>query len=136
MGTDTKLIEKRNTGETAIGVGLNISEPEQGNVSHGFEMIADDNILEKDLDEEMSTNANVCMEAEKFLESPSTKQRKLCDKSKQHPCQKCGKPVCNLFCSIPDPSSDNEMYRIHKSGDLGVSSRPLNVHSVVYCLLL
>ena len=33
------LIEKRNAGETAIGVGLNISEPEQGNVSLGFEMI-------------------------------------------------------------------------------------------------
>ena len=25
--------------------------------------------------------------------------------------------VCNIFCSIQDPSSDNEAHRIHKHGD-------------------
>ena len=38
----------------------------------------------------------------------------LCKDSKQHPCRKCGINVCILFCSIPDPTSDNEMHVIHK----------------------
>ena len=41
----------------------------------------------------------------------------LCEVANEHPCQKCGRPVCNLVCSIPDPSSDNEMRRVHKHGD-------------------
>ena len=110
------LKEKRNSVETAIGVSVNHSDPEPENISSGSEMTADVDILEKDIDEEMPNDANVNMEDDNFTESPSTKQCELCDKSK-HPCQKCGKHVCNLFCSIPDPSSDNEMYRIHKPGD-------------------
>ena len=41
----------------------------------------------------------------------------LCLGSSQHICRKCCKPVCNLFCSIQDPSSDNDQHRIHKDGD-------------------
>ena len=36
----------------------------------------------------------------------------------QHKCRKCAKVVCNLFCSIKDPESDNDMHRIHKRGDV------------------
>ena len=25
--------------------------------------------------------------------------------------------MCNLFCSVPDPRSDNESHRVHKHGD-------------------
>ena len=41
----------------------------------------------------------------------------LCKISTQHFCRKCNLPVCNLFCSIPDPSSDNEAHRIHKANN-------------------
>ena len=32
----------------------------------------------------------------------------------QHICRICRKVVCNLFCSIMDPTTDNEMKRVHK----------------------
>ena len=51
-----------------------------------------------------------------LVEMVPEKECDLCTTSK-HTCRLCGKAVCNLFCSIPDPSSDNEMYRIHNSGD-------------------
>ena len=35
----------------------------------------------------------------------------------QHKCRLCGKVVCSIYCSIPDPSSDNEIHRVHKKGD-------------------
>ena len=41
----------------------------------------------------------------------------LCDKAKVDRCRRCKKFVCVLFCSIQDPSSDNEIHRIHKPGD-------------------
>ena len=41
----------------------------------------------------------------------------LCKSSTQHRCRKCSKFVCNLICSIQDPSSDNESHRIHRNGD-------------------
>ena len=41
----------------------------------------------------------------------------LCKSSTQHKCRACNKQVCNLFCSIQDPNSDNESHRIHKHGD-------------------
>ena len=41
----------------------------------------------------------------------------LCRDSSQHHCRICGKLVCNLFCSIMDPSSDDELQRIHNPGD-------------------
>ena len=34
----------------------------------------------------------------------------------QHRCRLCSNVVCNLFCSIQDPTSDNQMHRIHKPG--------------------
>ena len=34
----------------------------------------------------------------------------------QHRCRLCKNVVCNLFCSIQDPTSDNQMHRIHKPG--------------------
>ena len=34
------------------------------------------------------------------------------------PCPRAFKRVCNLFCSIQDPSSTNEMHRIHMPGDI------------------
>ena len=40
----------------------------------------------------------------------------LCQNSTQHKCKKCNKQVCNLFCSVQDPKSDNEAHRIHKPG--------------------
>ena len=50
----------------------------------------------------------------------STISGKLCDlciNSTQHRCRKCDKPVCQLFCSDPDPNSSNVMHRVHKAGD-------------------
>ena len=41
----------------------------------------------------------------------------LCMIAKEHLCRKCYKPVCNFGCSVQDPSSDNEMHRVHKRGD-------------------
>ena len=42
----------------------------------------------------------------------------LCEEGKKSPnphlCRKCGVPVCNFYCSIQDPNSDNEMHRVHK----------------------
>ena len=40
----------------------------------------------------------------------------LCAVATQHPCRKCGIPVCNLACSIQDPTSENELHRTHKPG--------------------
>ena len=36
--------------------------------------------------------------------------------SPQHKCRLCGIAVCNLFCSIQDPNSDNEIHRVHLPG--------------------
>ena len=47
----------------------------------------------------------------------STLDCQLCKSSTQHRCRKCSKFVCNLICSIQDPSSDNESHRIHRNGD-------------------
>ena len=44
----------------------------------------------------------------------ANKECELCKNSSQHPCRKYGQNVCILFCSIPDPTSDNEMHVIHK----------------------
>ena len=41
----------------------------------------------------------------------------LCKIITQHFCRKCNIPVCNHFCSIPDPSSDNEAHGIHKANN-------------------
>ena len=41
----------------------------------------------------------------------------LCALSGQHKCRRCDIPVCNLYCSIQDPSSDLEMHRVHRNGD-------------------
>ena len=43
----------------------------------------------------------------------------LCNiaKDQNNPLQKfrlCGKVACSIYCSIPDPSSDNEIHRVHK----------------------
>ena len=58
---------------------------------------------------------------------------RLCDVANEHPCQMCGRPVCNLVCSIPDPSSDNEMRRVHKPVTPDVFKRPLNVrHAITF----
>ena len=46
----------------------------------------------------------------------------LCKMSSQHQCRKCLKPVCNLFCSVQDPDSDNESHRVHKPGDTRCNS--------------
>ena len=54
-------------------------------------------------------------------ETPTTlearKDCELCDKSSQHHCTICGKKVCNLFCSQPDPNCSNEMMRCHLPND-------------------
>ena len=41
----------------------------------------------------------------------------LCQVATQHICRTCVKPVCILYCSVQDPSSDNESHRVHKPGD-------------------
>lgn len=41
----------------------------------------------------------------------------LCQNSTQNKCKKCKKQVCNLFCSVQDPNSDNEAHRMHKPVD-------------------
>ena len=51
-----------------------------------------------------------------FTQSKTTEDCTLCAQTSQHACTKCGVQVCN-FCSIVDPSQDNEMKRIHKSSD-------------------
>ena len=45
----------------------------------------------------------------------------LCDVAEksgnaQHKSRLCLNVVCNLFCSIQDPNSSNQMHRIHKPG--------------------
>ena len=72
------------------------------------------------------TNEEVLFETEPNItdaEDDSVQNRTLficllCISSKQHVCRKCNQPVCNLFCSIQDPTSLNEMHRIHKKGDI------------------
>jgi hypothetical protein len=56
-------------------------------------------------------------ESESTMDTGSDKCN-LCEKSSQHFCRKCDKPVCNLFCSEEDPASDNPMHRVHKTGDI------------------
>ena len=41
----------------------------------------------------------------------------LCILADEHVCRMCSKPVCN-FCTLQDPSSENEMHRVHKKGDI------------------
>ena len=40
--------------------------------------------------------------------------------------------ICSIFCSIPDPTSDNEMHRVHREGDLrcslGKNQNPISFH--------
>ena len=38
----------------------------------------------------------------------------LCKNSTQHVCRRCGELVCILYCSVPDPDSENEMHVVHK----------------------
>ena len=55
----------------------------------------------------------------------------LCKEATQHNCRICGKPVCNLFCSIQDPNSDNERHRVHKNGDARCMVNPCSQSSPV-----
>ena len=55
----------------------------------------------------------------------------LCKEATQHKCRLCEKPVCNLFCSIQDPNSDNESHRVHKKGDARCSVIPCSQSSPV-----
>ena len=56
-------------------------------------------------------------QVENVCEGLEIKECELCKSSTQHKCRVCKKQVCNLFCSIQDPNSDNESHRIHKNGD-------------------
>ena len=62
-----------------------------------------DDVLLENIDPEMVMEARACCP--------------LCLTSK-HSCRKCNKTVCNLYCSEQDPSSDSEMYRVHRIGDI------------------
>ena len=42
----------------------------------------------------------------------------LCMEASQHKCRICEKYVCNLFSSIQDPNSENEIHCIHKPGEI------------------
>ena len=57
------------------------------------------------------TQSNIDNEAHREVDQ---KECELWENSTQHLCRRCGMKVCILFCSIPDPSSDNEMHVIHK----------------------
>ena len=50
----------------------------------------------------------------------------------QHRCMRCGTVVCSIFCSIQDPTSDNEMHRVHRVGDIRCSfsenQNPISFH--------
>jgi hypothetical protein len=50
-------------------------------------------------------------------EVDDTNQCELCKDATEHKCRKCGKQIYNILCSVPDPTSDNEMHRVHKKGD-------------------
>ena len=58
-----------------------------------------------------STNCNLCIEAT------------------QHHCRLCTKSICVIFCSVRDPSSDNENHRIHKANDPRCKKVTPNSHS-------
>ena len=65
---------------------------------------------------ESVTTINEVAEIRQFQEC------ELCNiaKDQNNPLQKfrlCGKVACSIYCSIPDPSSDNEIHRVHKKGD-------------------
>ena len=76
----------------------------------------DDDPIEKSYQSE-TCNVESSDSLESFPTSFSDDACDLCAEAKQHRCTKCVIPVCNLKCSEQDPSSDNELHRIHKRGD-------------------
>ena len=87
----------------------------------------DDNVPEELTLEENLTNSSVYNGSESSVadifdssDSPDTvvaSSCEFCATAKQHECSYCGIPVCNIMCSIQDPTSDNEQHRVHKQGD-------------------
>ena len=73
-------------------------------IAETVQQSAPETVIEDSLNSDDS-ECSLCAEASK-------------QKKPQHKCRKCGKVVCNLFCSISDPNSDNEMHRVHKPGDV------------------
>ena len=49
--------------------------------------------------------------------SPDPVDCLVCAGSTQHRCRLCGKMVCQLGCSTPDPHANSSMHRIHRKGD-------------------
>ena len=69
------------------------------------------------------TKSDSTKETEKVTEKEATMPKKspeckMCKEAKNsrtpHKCRNCGEIVCNFYCSVQDPKSDNEMHRIHK----------------------
>ena len=109
-------IEKRKNVSTEIIE--TIDTPDQSIIQESGESIENDCVGDLlDGTEEENEEAN---ENESFDDQTNDNSRvecPLCRDSSQHCCRICGKPVCNLFCSVPDPRSDNESHRVHKHGD-------------------
>ena len=64
-------------------------------------------------------------DAEKLLhenDSTSASECMLCINSTQHACRMCGNKICILFCSVPDPESNNDMHVIDKDSTKCVST--------------
>ena len=76
------------------------------------EIITDDEVIMENSEHE-GRNLNKEMEMENGNED--CEMCRLASSSRSpHKCRRCGKVVCNFYCSIQDPDSDNEQHRICK----------------------
>ena len=75
-----------------------------------------EHVIDETEDEEYPL-VNVEYESDNGIELDKNIDYNLCKITTQHNCVACNKPVCNLFCSIADPNSSNEMTRRHKDND-------------------
>ena len=77
----------------------------------------DEKILAEEvhLQESLEDSVGTEVPSDNIYEAPI--ECELCAKSTQHTCRIYNTQVCNLLCSIQDPYSSNEIYRIHKYGD-------------------
>ena len=109
-------IEKRKNVSTEIIE--TIDTPDQSIIQESGESIENDCVGDLlDGTEEENEEANENESFDDQTNDNSIVECPLCRDSSQHCCRICGKPVCNLFCSVPDPRSDNESHRVHKHGD-------------------
>ena len=75
----------------------------------------DDEHAEEGGHEEMLSDVDEGGKAESYQNAANDCE--FCQIGTQHMYRICSQPVCNLFCSVQDPTSDNEIHRVHKHGD-------------------